>query len=75
MFLEEIQQVEEERDFYYQKLRAVEEECKKRRPMINRQGQQLPQPFKMEIMSILSNRPEDFIETVQQTKITPRTKF
>jgi hypothetical protein len=31
MFIEEIKQIEEERNFYYQKLRAIEEECKKRR--------------------------------------------
>ncbi len=30
MFLEEIQQIEEERNFYYEKLRAIEEECKKK---------------------------------------------
>ena len=53
MFLEDIQQIEEERNFYYQKLRTVEEECKKRKKV---------GPVKQEIMNILSSTPEDFIE-------------
>ena len=56
MFLEEIQQIEEERNFYYQKLRAIEEECKKRKGVKG-------QPIKQEIMAILMNTPEDFFET------------
>jgi len=32
MFLEDIQQIEEERNFYYLKLRKVEDECKKANP-------------------------------------------
>lgn len=58
LFLEEIQQIEEERNFYYQKLRAIEEECKKRRG----NSGNTRQPIKLEIMNIMANQPEDFIE-------------
>ncbi|CDW91521.1 eb1 protein [Stylonychia lemnae] len=53
MFLEDIQQIEEERNFYYQKLRQIEELCKKRKK---------PGPVKNEVVQILSSTPEDFIE-------------
>ncbi len=53
IMLEDISQIEEERNFYYQKLRMVEEECKKRKKM---------GPVKTEILQIISSTPEDFIE-------------
>eukprot|EP00347_Sterkiella_histriomuscorum_P009498 403340986 len=54
MFLEDIQQIEEERNFYYSKLRQVEEICKKRKK---------PGPIKNEVMQILTSVPEDFLES------------
>jgi hypothetical protein len=64
MFLEEIQQIEEERNFYYQKLRAIEEECKKRKgpPPASRGPWSQNQPINQEIMAIMMNTPDDFFD-------------
>lgn len=58
LFLEEVQQIEEERNFYYQKLRAIEEQC----TQAGKAG--TFKPIRNEVMSILSQTPEDFCQPV-----------
>lgn len=50
LFLDDIQSIEEERNFYYRKLRLVEEQCETYKGCESEQ----------DIMDIISNVPEDF---------------
>ena len=51
LFLDDIQSIEEERNFYYRKLRLVEDQCNR---FPNCASQK-------EVMAIISDVPEDFI--------------
>lgn len=53
LFLEDIQSIEEERNFYYRKLRLIEDQC-----MIN-EGCESQQ----QIMEIVSDVPQDFMRS------------
>jgi RP/EB family microtubule-associated protein len=60
MFLEDIQQIEEERDFYYSKLRNIEKLC---------QMKPGASVTKRKMVEILSATPEDFVLAGKQNRM------
>ena len=64
LFLDDIHSIEEERNFYYRKLRLIEKQCSTYKRAKSSK----------EIMKLISAEPEDFVQSRPELKKAPEPK-